>query len=271
MEIVRLQDGNGNASAYCLPTSTGSFHEYLELAKAIGPGHLIYGIQFADRVQMGKFKEFSSLREMTTAMLPEFLAHHRDGSICLIGYSFAACLAIELAQQLIGLGKTVPLVAIIDGKLPSASFAPFLRINHFIRCVGPWAIRVAIRAVTDKKYRSLYYHKLLGSPHYNKIVGPPWYANLPEAHQEYIKNNHANSRSYRFEGVYRNKILLFRSADQQDAHPLRCGTEEDYGWGGITGASVDIVYIPGDHLLMMQKPNVAHIAKALRLVMSGLN
>jgi len=208
---------------------------------------------------------------MTTAMLPEFLAHHRNGSICLIGYSFAAYLAIELAQQLIGLGKTVPLVVIIDGKLPSASFALFLRINHFIRYVGPWAIRVGIRAVTDKKYRSLYYHKMLGSPYYNKLVGSPWYANLPEVHQEFIKNNFANSRSYRFEGVYRNKILLFRSADQQDRHPLRCGTEEDYGWGGVTGAVVDIVYIPGDHLLMMQKPNVAHIAKALRLVLSGLN
>ena len=264
MEIVRLQDGSDNASAYCLPTSTGSFHEYLELAKAIGPGHLIYGIQLADRVQMGKFKEFSSLREMTTAMLPEFLAHHRDGSICLIGYSFAPCLAIELAQQLIGLGKTVPLVVIIDGKLPSASFALFWRINHFIRYIGPWAIRVG--AVTEKKYRSLYYYKMSGTP-----VGAPWYANLPEVHQEYTKNNLVSLRSYRFEGAYRNKILLFRSTDQQDRHPLRCGTEEDYGWSRVTGASVDIVYIPGDHLLMMQKPNVAHIAKALRLVLSGLN
>ena len=89
-------------------------HCYFELANAIGPGHLIYGIQFADRVQTGKFKEFSSLREMATAILPEFLAHHRDGPICLIGYSFAACLAIELAQHLIGLGKRVPLVVIID-------------------------------------------------------------------------------------------------------------------------------------------------------------
>jgi thioesterase domain-containing protein len=106
VEIVRLQDGNCSASAYCLPTSAGTIHDYFELAKAIGPGHLIYGIQFADRVQTGKFKEFSSLREMATAMLPEFLTHHRDGPVCLIGYSFAALLAIELAQQLIGLGKS---------------------------------------------------------------------------------------------------------------------------------------------------------------------
>jgi thioesterase domain-containing protein len=259
VEIVRLQDGNGSASAYCMPTSTGSFHVYLELAKAIGPGHLIFGIQFADRVQTGIFKEFSSLREMTTAMLPEFLAHHRDGPICLIGYSFAAYLAIELAQQLIGLGKTVPLVVIIDGKPPSASFSLFLRMKHFIRYVGPWMIKVATRTITDTNFRTLFYYK---------VVGSSWYAKLPEELQDYIKKNHANALNYRFEGVYRNKILLFRSAHHGAS--LRCSPGEDYGWGGITGASVEVVYIPGDHLLMMQNPNVVHIAKALRLVLSDL-
>jgi thioesterase domain-containing protein len=253
VEIVRLQDGDSSASAYCLPTSTGAVHDYFELAKAIGPGHLIYGIQIADRVQNKKFKEFSSLREMVTAMLPEFLAHHRDGPICLIGYSFAAYLAIELAQQLIGLGKTVPLVVIIGGKPPSASFTPFLRMKHFIRYLGPWALNVATRAVTDTHYRFTYYHKMAGSS---------WYANLPEDLQDYIKKNIANSRNYLFEGVYRNKILLFRST--KDAHPLRGGPGEDFGWGDITGASVDVVHTAGYHHYMMQKPTVVHIANKLR-------
>jgi thioesterase domain-containing protein len=260
VEIVRLQDGDGSASVYCLPTSSGAIDLYFELVKTIGPGHLIYGIQFADRLQTGKFKEFSSLREMATAMLPEFLAHHLDGPICLIGYSFASYLAIELAQQLIGLSKTVPLVVIIDGKPPSASFTPFVRMKHFIRYVGPWMIKVATRAITDTDFRTLFYYKMVGSS---------WYAKLPEDRQHYIKKNHANAHSYRFEGVYRNKIILFRSAGHGAS--LRCSPGEDYGWGGITGASVDVVYIPGDHLLMMRNPNVVHIANALRPVLSDLN
>jgi thioesterase domain-containing protein len=259
VEIVRLQDGDSSASAYCLPGPSGAFYDYFDLVKAIGPGHLIYGIQLADRGQTGKFKEFSSLREMATAMLPEFLAHHRDGAICLIGYSFAACLAIELAQQLIGLGKTVPLVVIIDGMPPSASFTAFLRMKHFIRYLGPWVIKVATRAVTDTNFRTLGYYKMAGSS---------WYANLPEDLQNYIKKNLGNARNYRFEGVYRNRILLFRSADRGAS--LRCSPGKDYGWGGITGASVDVVYTPGDHGPMMQNPNVVHIANALRLVLSDL-
>ena len=184
VEIVRLQDGDSRVSTYCLPGATGAIGHFFELAKAIGPGHLIYGIQIANRVQTRKFKEFSSLREMVTAMLPEFLAHHRDGPICLIGYSFGAPLAIELAQQLIGLGKSIPLVVIIDREPPSASVTPFLRMKHFIRYLGPWALNVATRAVTDTHYRSLYYYKM--------VHRTSWYKDLPEDHQDYTKKNLAD-------------------------------------------------------------------------------
>lgn len=258
MEIVRLQDGHGSASAYCLPTSTGTIYVYFDLAKAIGPGHSIYGIQLADRTHTGKFKEFSSLQEMVIAMLPGFLAHHRDGPICLIGYSFAAYLAIELARQLTSLGKSVPLVVIIDREPPSTSFTPLLRTKHFVRYVFPWAIKMATRAVTDENHRSLYYNKV--------VRGTSWYENLPEDHQDYIKKNHAASRNYRFEGRYPNKILLLRS--DHGVHPLRCIRGKDYGWGRITGATVDVVHVPGWHLSTMQNPNVVHIANAVRSALS---
>jgi thioesterase domain-containing protein len=258
MDIVRLQDGDNRVSAYCLPSSTGSIGQYLELAKAVGPGHLIYGIQIADRVQTGKFKEFSSLREMAIAMLPGFIAHHRGGPICVIGYSFAASLAIELAQHLIGLGKSIPLVVIIDREPPSTSFTPLLRIKHFIRYIGPWAIKVAKRAVTDTQYRSLYYSKI--------VHRASWYKHLPEDHQDYIEKNLAALRNFRFDGVYRNKILLFRS--EHGAHPLRCIEGKDYGWGRITGATVDVAYVPGSHRSMMENPNVLHVANVLRSALS---
>lgn len=205
-------------------------------------------------------RSFLLCKTMATAMLPEFLAHHRDGPICLIGYSFAACLAIELALQLIGLGKTVPLVVIIDREPPSTSFTPFLRIKHFMRYVGPWAIKVATRTVTDTNYRSHYYNKM--------VHRTPWYADLPEDHQDYTRKNLAALHNYRLEGAYRNKILLFRRAEY---HPMRCFQREDYGWGSITGASVDIAYVPADHLTMMQNPNVVHIANALRLALALVN
>jgi thioesterase domain-containing protein len=271
MEIVRLQDGNSRGAAYCLPTVAGSIHSYLELAKAIGPGHLVYGIRIADRMQPGKFREFASVREMVTAMVPGLLSHHRDGRIYLIGYSFAAYLAIELAQQLVRLGKLVPVVAIIDKPPPSASLPPLLRMEHFIRTIGPFALRLATRSLTDANrrldYRNAMVQRVRGQHPFEESS---WYQSLTKDHQDYVTKNLANFRSYRFEGEYRGRILLFRLRPlaERDAHPLRLRQLEDYGWGCITGATVDVVYTPGDHNSIMQGPDVEHIANVLRLALS---
>ena len=132
MEIVCLRDGPSSVTAYCLPTSTGAINNYFELAKALGPDHSIYGIQLADREQSGKFRLFSSIKEMASSITTELLRRHPVGPICLIGYSFGASLAIESALQLTERGKSVPLVVIIDMAVPSASLSPLFRTKHFI-------------------------------------------------------------------------------------------------------------------------------------------
>lgn len=267
MEIVCLQDGNNRTAAYCLPTVAGSVECYFDLVRAIGPGHPVYGIQFADRLRTGKFKEFSSLQEMVAAMVPDLLTHNGDRPICLIGFSFSAFLAIELARQLVGRGKHVPLVAITAERGPSASFTLPFRIKHFIRNVGPFALRAATRAVTDSTYRNAVVHKLRHKLRgRDTFVGASWYESLSKDHQEYVAKNDANLRNYRFEGAYCGKILLFRkrSLPERDAHPLRFHQLKDYGWGVATGASVDVVYTPIDSSSMMQQTDVVHVASALR-------
>jgi thioesterase domain-containing protein len=283
VEIVCLQDGESSTAAYCLPSVAGTVEGYLDLAKAIGPGHLVYGIQFADRLDTGKFKEFASLQEMAAAMMNELLAHHHDGPICLIGHSFAAFLAIELAQQLVRHGRSVPLVAMIAWRGPSATLPLPFRARHFMKNVGPWARRVMTRAATDSDYRLIYrdtiVRKLRGSlklgkndksPDHHKFVGTAWYENLPHDHREYVTNNDAILRSYRFAGAYRERILLVRPMPQpnEEAHPLRFDQLEDYGWRRATGASLDVVYTPGDGGSMMRQPHVAYVANALRSAFS---
>lgn len=269
MEIVCLQNGNNSTPAYCLPTTAGTLESYYELTKAIGPGHLLYGIQFADRLQSGKFMEFASLQEMAVAMLPGLLAHHGEGPICLIGHSFAGFLAIELAQQLVGCGKHVPLVVMIVGRGPSSSLTGRFRINNFIRNVGPWALRVATRAVSNSHYRSIYRDKFkLTREH--KFTATSWYQSLPKDHQDYVTNNDANLRKYQFKGAYHGKILLIRKSflPELDAHPLRFDHLKDYGWGDATGASVDVVCTSDDPTSMLYRHDVVDIANALRTALN---
>src|SRR5262245_1244911 len=266
MEIVCLQDGSSGVSAYCLPMSTGSIDAYFELAKALGPGHLIFGIQLADRLPSGEFKTFSSLKEMAAAISTELLLHHVNGPICLIGYSFAAFLTIEVARQLIEQGKPIPLVIIIDTIVPWASFTLLFRVKHFAGNVFPLAVRIASRLVANSKYRMSYWHALLHGLRKKGVARQDWFQELPDNYQNYVKKNAANLGSYHFEGFFRGKILLLRQghSGSVDDHPFNFSRLKDYGWRGFTGATVDVVYTPGDHASMMQFPNVLHVANSLR-------
>lgn len=271
MQIIRLQEGNDAARVYCLPTATGSIHSYSELANAVGPGYSIYGVQLTERDANGKYREYASLPEMAAAIVPGLLAHHRDAPICLIGYSFAACLAIELAQQLIALGKFVPLLAIIDKSPPASSLAPLLRLKHFVRHAAPFVLRLLRSSLSDatqrRSYRDAIVYRVRGK-HF--IENADWYHSLTDERRAYVTKNIANLRSYRFKGTYPGNIILFRlpPAPGHDIHPLRFHQLADYGWSEATRTNVDVVHAPGDHGSIMAQPDVALIADALRRALS---
>jgi thioesterase domain-containing protein len=269
VKIVCLQQGNDNTPLYCMPTLTGSVSRYLELAKILGADRPVYGIQIADQAQTGKLEAFASLREMAASIAGKLLTHHRDGPICLIGYSFGGYLAIEVAQQLVGHGKLVPFVGIIDTMPPRASFAPAYRIYHFVRNVSPWGLTVVTK-IAWVNFRNAILRKLRRQP---KIHPRHWYEDLPEYRKNIVVQNLANSRRYRFEGTYRGTIFLFRQYPSAASfnHPFwalfRPRELEDYGWRRVTRANVHVVYISGDHNSCMFQPDVVYLSNELSLAL----
>ena len=67
--------------------------------------------------------------------------------------------------------------------------------------------------------------------------------NLPESRKNIVDQNLIHSRKYRFEGIYRGTIFLFRQ------RPSGCSIRrlfrpiqlDDYGWRRVTGANVRVV------------------------------
>jgi thioesterase domain-containing protein len=223
LEIVCLQKGSDNTPLYCMPTITGSVSSYIDLAKIVGVHRPVYGIRIANRAQISKLETFTSLSEMAASIASELLTHHRNGPICLLGYSFGGYLAIEVARQLVRKDKIVALVGIIDQMPPRASFAPVHRIYFCARNAGPWALKVAARIVTDAKQWSNYRDALLRKLNrLRKVQTQKWYQDLPEDRKNVVIQNLANRLKYRFEGTYRGTIFLFRppSSSRGRAEPL---------------------------------------------------
>ena len=209
---------------------------------------------------------FESLQELAASATAKLLdAPRLNGPIYLLGYSFGGHLAIETARQLAEHGVAVPLVAVADQVPHGNSFSLGFRIRHFVETFGPWALRVATRYVTDATQRLNYHNamrrKLKGQ---HQFEHESWYQSLPEGRKNYTKQNLANLRKYRFEGVYRGKILLLRALGGKPVDPFRPRQLDDYGWGRITGATVDVVRVPGDHASILQHPDVVYLGGAVR-------
>jgi hypothetical protein len=207
MDIICLQNGTKRTSAFLMPTVAGSVTSYFELAKALGPGHGVYGIQCAERDQAGKFRKFASLQGMASEIGEELAARHAGIPICLIGYSFGAALALEVAQQLVQRGNVVPLVAMID-RMPQLQSAG-LPLMHTANNLVMRGFKVACRIATEPKTWGNYCHSVLQMiRRRHPFEGATWFIALTQEHQDYVRNNLANLKKYRFAGEYSGKILF---------------------------------------------------------------
>jgi hypothetical protein len=132
---------------------------------------------------------------------------------------------------------------------------------------GPWALSLMTRMLAGRRdwmsYRNATMRKSRGR---HRFQDEGWFQNLPQEHKDYVASNLANSTSYRFAGAYRGKILLVRlkPSTRLSIRSYAIGRLGDYGWGRITGASVDVTYVDGDHSTIMMRPDVVQVASALR-------
>jgi len=66
-----------------------------------------------------------------------------------------------------------------------------------------------------------------------------------------------NDRSVR---TYPGELILFRASDV----PIFTDMDATLGWGTIAEGGVKVDFVPGDHVSMFLKPNVASLAQRLQ-------
>ena len=77
-------------------------------------------------------------------------------------------------------------------------------------------------------------------------------------------NNIQMQNSYFTESFIRLPITLIRAIESElEQAPLQKETEEDFGWSRYSSNEVDLHYVPGNHMTMMNPPNVENLAQIL--------
>ena len=252
--VVPLQKEGNGVPIFCLC----GINLYKEFAQSLGKGQRVFGVYVAEeqalvnRVIKGKAPEVS-VERLTDAYCDAVARFHAHGPYRLAGLSFGGILAMEVASKLRKRGAEVDIVILLDtmlmhgvrrnwGKWFSDRVAQMTRrgeITRSIRRISAWFRR---RSVTR------------GFPYIRRraVSAPEVTAIKRLAFVQATNKWQANNLISDF------KVILFRGSDRS-SWGEQAEFDEDYGWRRYLGTQLTIVNVAGNHLSIMEPPNVADL------------
>jgi amino acid adenylation domain-containing protein len=238
--LITLQPEGGGRPLFLVHPLAGLVFPYYELALRLGPEQPVYGLQSIGIAGEASF--LIRIESMAEHYLSAIRQVQPQGPYQLAGWSFGGTIALEMAQQLQKAGESVALLAIIDTRLYSTSFARFWHGSRvFLTSMLPhlWPY------ISD--YLQLQPAEPSGETKLRKFNS----SEFKRLFQVFQANVKADSR-YRPQR-YSGPLTLFRTAHQDSA----------WGWGDIAADGIEVHQIPGHHMNVLRPPQVQTLAEKL--------
>lgn len=244
--VISLFDGKGLPGAwpvFLVHPLGGTIVHYAEFARRLGPRR-VYGLQAAG-LEPGE-TPLESVRAMAASYVRELREAEPEGPWVIMGWSFGALVAYEMAQLLRSEGAKGGLLVLLDPPTPSE--APDAS-------AGPSEAAVLMEIAREAGVT-------LGEPptleallEGLKAVGAaPPHMDAPSL-RRFVACWRANEIAY--EGyapaVYDGRALLVRASD----------AAEGEAWGALLGGASETLHASGAHMTMLQKGHVDSLAASV--------
>jgi natural product biosynthesis luciferase-like monooxygenase protein/amino acid adenylation domain-containing protein len=280
--LVCIQPGGTEPPLFCIHPIGGGVLGYRPLAQHLGPSQPVYGLQ-APGLELQAGSPHISIEEMASSYLSEIRKVQPCGPYRLAGASFGGMVAFEMAQQLLGEGDTVEILALLDTPLPSGAG----KERDFKPAVSAFAL-AREQARQRGKHLDLksdelqdlpleeQLERILGAMRSIGVVGPeidvPWLL-------RYLQGLHMRVTAVeKYQAKpYTGRIVLFRPLEtdpealkQVPLERLHLFEEPTLGWSGVAEAGVQVFKVPGYHDTLLIEPNVQELAKVLNSCLSQI-
>lgn len=226
---------------------------YQPLADLLADQYATYGLYLDEELNFSKATdrpgayELPDVSEIARLYLEKILSIHPNGPYCLAGVSFGGVVAFEVAQQLQALGKEVGAVILIDTSAPGGYKPVTLRgWLHYFREEMIWRGRRIVSQVGAIN---------------NKGKAIP--REFVKADLDTIRRQIRGKarRDYRVRPL-NGKGVLFKA--REGIHRPGYKVDPHFGWDGVFSTPLEMHSVPGDHLSVLQSPNVKFLADALK-------
>ena len=259
--LVSIQPGGSKHPFFCVHGVGGNVLTYRALAQYLGPDQPLYGLQSAGLD--GEQRPHTTVEAMAAHYIEAICDLQPEGPYFLGGLSFGGIVAFEMARQLQKRGRTVACVALLDSPTEICTTGYKLRQR----------IEVHFDALLRLSFRSRFkYLSQMAKTAKRKIksriwrIGYKWYEdtrdNLPPVLRNTKEINYQAAREYILQS-YRGRVALFRASDGSALDR----EDELLGWDRFA-SEVDLFLVPGDHVSMVNEPNVRVLAEELKHYLS---
>ena len=267
--LVSIQKGQAeNAPLYCIPGAGGSIGGLLRLTAYFDNTMPIFGV-------VPRGLEDDSVPHTTVEAAANYYVNalcdpKKHQSYCLMGHSYGGWVAIELAHRLVALGQTVESVILLDVAPPSkrleknqshSRLSALARLIELLEMQAAKSFNLcADEMITWPETRQM--ETLLQKMKETKLM--PETTGLEDIRRMvhlFIIN--ANT-SYSPSNMYKGKVLLVQAVDNQDISTLDQNKQD---WGKYL-LNFDKIVAKGDHMSMMEQPNVVDLAVRIQHFLS---
>jgi thioesterase domain-containing protein/acyl carrier protein len=264
--LVAIQSEGRRPPLFCVHAVGGNVLNYRHLAHHLGPDQPVYGLQSRglDGSEVGSV----TIEEMAATYIAEMKSLCPTGPYCLAGSSFGGTVAYEMARQLVLQGDAVGLVALLDSHGPVGT-AP--RWGLLRRLPGHWRVlsdldicqkidylKARIKSTRNRVRRGVW---RLVSGFYTRASRP-----LPRTLQDTTMLNLQALKRYR-PSPHPGRLVLFRACLQG----VTLNSDPLMGWGDLAQDGVEVVEVPGDHISMLEEPNVSVLAERLGILLRNVS
>ncbi|MEH2003485.1 MAG: amino acid adenylation domain-containing protein [Nostoc sp.] len=257
--LVKIQPNGSKPPFFCIHGLGGEVLCFRELALHLGLDQPFYGLQ--PKELDGEKPFYTRVEDMATHYIQEIQTLQPNGAYFLGGYSFGGIVAFEMARQLQEQGQLVGILVLLDSCRPGyswrASFLKriFLHLNNVVQ-QGP-------KYIWQKALKWSYWRKQYFQNTYNRYLEDVLNLPLTDKHLKIIDANTEAVRKYIF-SPYQGQVILLRPDDQSRDEAIGVEYDPQFGWGDLLLGGLDIHYIPGSHLDVLNEPHVQVLAETLR-------
>ncbi len=263
--FVTLRMEGEQPPLFCIHGGDGGVIFYRELASCLPAGIPLHAIESLELCR-STVVEVASVEETAAAYVRNLLAFQPRGPFRLAGYSFGGVVAHSMACQLVAMGHEVDFLGLFDTANPTAprmDYSPAGRLAAFWKQQAGAPLITKLSLLRQRIHAGFTTHRRVRKEIETALSSGP-----AEAYSD-LRRIQVREENWRAMQIYQpsrfpGRITLFKAKAASDKVEL----PEDYGWSPVAGEGLEIIPVPGSHLVLFEPENVGSLAVALHRALS---